>query len=202
MIRPRVLLDVDGVLCDFLNPALYVMNRLLGTNLALQDMKSWHLFDAWDIEVPKKVIDECYDIWKSPGWCRSLPVYPEAVEGVKKLQEIADVFIVTSPMNGPTWTHERERWLRHHFGESMNRKCIIHTDAKYVCSGDILVDDKADHCIAWKQCHPMGQAILWNQVTNRTVEYHGIRTDDWLEIYRVATALMHNGDRLWKHRII
>src|SRR5690242_18826790 len=103
MIRPRVLLDVDGVLCDFLNPALAVMNQLLGTNVKLEDMKSWHLFDAWDFEVPKKIQDACYDEWKKPGWCRKLPVYPDARAGVTKLQLIADVYIVTSPMNGPTW---------------------------------------------------------------------------------------------------
>lgn len=198
-LRLRVLVDVDGVLCDFLNPALEVMNRLLGTNAKLEDMKTWHLFDAFDFEVTKKQQDACYDEWKKPGWCRSLPVYPGAQAGIDGLRQIADVYIVTSPMNGPTWVHERERWLQHYFG--FDRKHTIHTDAKYVCSGDIIVDDKATHCVAWKQCHPMGQAVLWDQVTNRSEEYHGIRAYNWGDVHKLALAMRHQGDRLWKHRI-
>lgn len=186
--RYRVLLDVDGVLCDFLRPAVTVMNRLLGTAVAVEQMKSWHLFDAFDFTVSKEMQDACYDEWKKPGWCRALPVYPEAIEGVGRLQEIADVFIVTSPMNGPTWVHEREGWLQSHFGFS--RKNIVHTDAKFVCAGDILVDDKTENCAAWSRCHPDGIGVRWHQFTNRGLSYiDGPTVDSWAQVEDVLSLI-------------
>lgn len=196
--KPRVLLDVDGVICDFLTPALETINRLLGTDHKLTDMKSWHLFDSF---VASKAVERAaYDEWKSIGWCRNLPVYPGAVEGVTSLREIADVYICTSPMNGETWTNERERWLAHHFG--FDRKHVIHTECKWICAADVLIDDKTETLNKWQECHPHGVALRWAQVTNKTVPYDGITVDNWATALRVISfkEKTWKEHRLWTHK--
>lgn len=196
--RPRVLLDCDGVLADFLNPALQVMNNLLGTNAKLEDMKTWYLFDSFDFKVTREQREACYDIWKQPGWCLSLPVYPGAKDGVARLREIADVYICTTPMDGDTWPTERTRWVKKHFG--LDRRNVIHTDGKYVCAGDVLVDDKTEHCEAWGEGHPDGLAIRWAQVTNRAVPYSGMTIGDWHHLYDVVSTIKPGKYRRWTHR--
>lgn len=200
MVRPRVLLDCDGVLADFITPACETMNKILGSSVTPNDMKSWYLFDAFDFEVLPETREACYDQWKRPGWCFDLKPYPGAQEGVALLREVADVYIVTTPMEGATWADERRRWLTKYFG--FDRKTIVHTDGKYICSGDVFVDDKRDHCRAWKACHPLGTAILWECVTNRTQDYEGIKTGDWGKIRTIAESHDLEGLRQWKHRAI
>lgn len=179
-LRPRVLIDCDGVLADFLTPCLAIINRLTGKNHTLDNMSQWHIFEALGIE--KKVEDAVYEEMKKPGWCRALPVYAGALEGIADLNTIADVYCVTSPMNGATWSHERERWLQHWF--HMPRHNIIQTDAKYTVAGDFLIDDKISHVEGWKRHHPNGQGVVWHQVTNRHQEASGVRrTSDWNELY-------------------
>lgn len=196
MSRLRILLDVDGVLADFLTPALATINRKMKSNHRLEDMRSWHLFDAFG--VPKKLQDECYDEWKAPGWCRNLSVYSGAKEGVDELRKLGDVFIVTSPMNGETWTNERERWLAHHF--AFDRKHVIHAEPKWVCSGDVLIDDKTDTLVQWGACHPDGVGLRWRQVTNVGTAYQGVTVDNWKTVARIVSMRKPKEYRSWTHK--
>jgi 5'(3')-deoxyribonucleotidase len=196
--RPRVLVDVDGVLADFITPACKTMNAIMGTNVTPDQMKSWYLFDAFDFPVEERIREACYTQWKMPGWCFDLEPYPGAVEGLKSIMEIADVHIVTSPMDGRTWAWERAQWLKKYFG--FTRSDVSHTDGKFTVAGDVLIDDKKEHCVNWKACHPQGTAILWDCVTNRTQSYEGLKTGDWKEVRTVVESHDYEGVRTWKHR--
>ena len=46
MTRPRVLLDVDGVLADFLTPALAFVEKLTGKPYQEADMTTWDIFEV------------------------------------------------------------------------------------------------------------------------------------------------------------
>lgn len=180
--RPRVLLDVDGVLADFHTPCLDLINRYGGTKHSMNDLSEWDLFNALGIDPEVKHL--VYEYMKQPGWCRQIGVYPEAKEGVARLREVADVYVVTSPMNGPTWTHERDRWLMYHFG--FTTKQIVHTSAKYLCAGDALIDDKIDNLLKWKRCHPGGLGIRWIVKQYRHHEYEGPSTDNWDKVIELV----------------
>ena len=45
MKKPRVLLDVDGVLADFLTPTLEILHRLTDRRWLAEEMTSWDLFE-------------------------------------------------------------------------------------------------------------------------------------------------------------
>ncbi len=135
---PRVLLDVDGVLADFHTPCLALINEYGGTNHKLEDFDDWNIFDA--LKTPPEVKSRVYKTMKRTGWCSNIGIYPGAKEGVELLLQHTNLYIVTSPMDGPTWTSERDSWLKRHF--DIDSEHVIHTSAKYVCAGDMLIDDK------------------------------------------------------------
>lgn len=183
MTRPRILLDVDGVLADFLTPALDVIERLTGKAYCAADITTWDIFAVVGKEWERPFFEAC----NQPGFAASLAVYPGAQEGVARLREVAEVYIVTSPMNhNPTWTHEREAWLWGHFQIPSNR--IVHTSAKHLCVGDALIDDRPLNIERWNEEHPTGAGLLWDAPWNRTDKV-GVRVRGWSEIVNLVTRL-------------
>lgn len=181
MHRPRVLLDVDGVLADFLTPALDVIERLTGIRYDPAQITTWDIFDTVGKEWEQPFFEAC----NTRGFAASLSVYPGAQEGVTALREVAEVYIVTSPLNhNPTWTYERELWLKEHFGIPANR--IVHTSAKFLCRGDALVDDRPHNIQRWNEEHPEKQGLLWDASWNRT-ETGLIRVLGWADLLTRVT---------------
>ncbi len=186
--RPRVLLDVDGVLADFVSGYLEIVRHITGRDYKPEQVTQF------DIELSLGLTPDegraCKRmLGESRGFCESLDVYPESQEGVDALQMVADVYIVTAPWNScATWTHEREAWLKKHFGIRPDH--VIHTSAKYVCAGDFLVDDKVSACLKWQREHPSSLAVIWDTPHNRLGGYDGgVRTRDWSALRRIVRQL-------------
>jgi 5'(3')-deoxyribonucleotidase len=173
MIKPIALLDVDGVLIDFLTPALAIASQISGKTFTINDLTSWDIFDT----VGKEYEEACYNEYKKEGFCYDLKPYPGAVEAIDRLRERADLYIVTSPMSGRNWVHERTEALKKHFNISRNR--IIFTSVKHLVSGHVFVDDRAEHARRWKAVN-QGAAVIWEQPYNKNdVSRGAIRTNDW-----------------------
>jgi 5'(3')-deoxyribonucleotidase len=175
----RILMDVDGVLADFLSPCLAIINRLTRSKRTLSELTSWNIFES--LKIPQEIIEQVYREMKEPGWCHQLPVQDGAVDGIRRLQRSAEVYAVTSPMSGPTWVHERTLWLERHFPDLAG---VIHTEEKHCVAGDVLVDDKTSTLTRWRECHPGGLAIRWRLSTNLSTPFDGWTTDDWEELAR------------------
>jgi len=126
----------------------------------------------------------CYDLWQAPGFCRSFEPYSGAVEAIDALEEVMDVYIVTSPMRSPTWVHERSEWLSEHFGIPRNRQ--VHTQAKYLVSGDLFIDDNPEHVKEWAEHNPRGMPVLWDRPYNQhpvTIRGPWIRAKTWEDVW-------------------
>jgi 5'(3')-deoxyribonucleotidase len=176
MKKPRLLLDVDGVLANFLSRAFPIIESLSGVRYVPEDLTSWDIFETVDRSIEKNF----YRLCTAPGVAYSLPVYPGAKEGVARLQEIAEVYIVTSPMaNNPTWAYEREQWLLTHF--DIPSKRVVHTSAKHICAGDVLIDDRPKNIQTWRAEHKLGIGLLWDQPYNRN-EKAGHRVCSWEDV--------------------
>lgn len=175
--KPRVLLDCDGVLADFIGGALRIVNSMFGTNHVSADVTEFDFAGSLGLE-PVDAANVKRAIGNLQGFAASLAVLPGAIDGVRRLRDVADVYVVTAQWIGNlTWTHERERWLDRHFGIQSIR--VIHTSAKYVCSGDVLVDDKTSTCEEWRAAHPDGIAVQWSTPHNRLDLWDGPSTSDW-----------------------
>lgn len=189
MRRPRVLVDVDGVLADFTGAWLEIMVEMTGLEIKREEVSDWDIFGVLEtrgVNEPLRnhVKEVCRSATSRAGFCGSLKVLAGAQDGFNQLRDIADVYIVTSPWNSPYWTFERDSWLLDNFG--VPRKNIVHTDAKYLVSGDYLIDDKTSHIVNWCAEQPNGQGILWESAHNKGHEIpeNSVTLSDWHSVFR------------------
>lgn len=194
--RPHVLLDVDGVLGNFIEAVFVKLQEMLPLDaqatLRHDDVQTSEMFDSLPLEL-QRFKNAVYDQLRAEGGCMSIPVYDGAKQGVSLLRDIADITIVTSPLNGSkTWVYERELWLGYHFG--IERKDIVHTSKKYIVDGDVFVDDKLEHAESWAKKHPKQHAVIWDRKYNRvpylSVDPHCWRIQGWMELYDLVSSLV------------
>lgn len=109
-----VLVDMDGVLCDY-------------------DMKA--------ALMPQWLKDKHYDCHGIPGFYRDLEPMPGALEAFDWLNEHFDVYICSSPSwrNPSSWIDKR-LWVDNVLGEKARKKLIL-THNKGLVRGDYLIDD-------------------------------------------------------------
>lgn len=194
--KPRVLLDVDTVLCDFLGRCVASINRHMGTNHTTAKMDDWDIFEC--LKVPKDVEEKVYDELNTPGVCLGLDVLPGAQDGYQLLDAVANIYIVTSPMRGDTWESERKKWLWNHFKHPAKR--VVQTPAKYAVAGDFLIDDRPSNIIRWLESHPHGVGILWKCEASqfvRAVPDRVVHTNDWKHVAELVAAYQET-PRTWK----
>lgn len=173
MNKPRVLLDCDGVIADFASLALGVIYEMTGRRIAACDIKSFDMFGM----IPKEYLPAVFAMLSQNGACTAIKPYPGAKEAVAALREVADVYIVTAPWEGSkTWMGERTDWLHDHFG--IESKKIVHTHAKYLVRGSVMIDDRDTNLRDWVLQNPAGCPILWESPYNADNKRYW-RTNDW-----------------------
>ena len=184
--KPRAGVDVDGVICNLHDELIRIAKRHFKVDISL---------DSWDFDssFSKEDASLFCSIVGEPGLHSILKPYKGALQGMMKLQEVADVYIVTSHLShGPTWVHERDRWIQDLF--QISDKKIVHTKAKYTFFGDILVDDKPSNCESWSEEHNK-TSVLWAQPYNEkhqvkeSVKDKIIRTNSWSDVVEMVRKL-------------
>lgn len=178
-----VLLDVDGVLANFIGSVLDVVRAVTGASYTPEHVTQFDFTKSLDLhaddarEVKRRVSEV-------PGFWSGLSPFDEAIEGVARLREVAEVVIVTSPWNScRTWLHDRETWLKRHF--DIPHSHVIAANAKHYVTGDFFVDDKTETLVRWRDRNGrIGTAIQWQTPHNRNDEWHGPSTRSWEQLVR------------------
>jgi len=161
MNRPRVILDVDGVVADFVGHTLTLLGELAPPG-GRDAFTSWDMVSVMSPEARAV----CAHGWRQPGWCASMPTLPDAQNAVDRLSLRADVVWATAPMtNAPHWMHERAGWLERVF--AADPRSIVFTHDKAHVWGDVFVDDKPENVDGWADTHRDGIALLWTAPYNR-----------------------------------
>lgn len=184
----KIALDCDGVLSDFTHGALRVVAEITGRKYAATDIKEFDFTKALGLS-EQESLAVMRRIGSSRGFAASLPPYPLARQGVRRLRELGHVFCVTAPWNSPWWREERSAWLALHFGIDI----VHHTADKSVYEADVFVDDRSDHVRAWLSAWPGRTAVLWRTLHNisEAVPCGAQLTESWEALYQIAreTAL-------------
>jgi 5'(3')-deoxyribonucleotidase len=190
MIRPRVLLDVDGVLCDFIGGVLELVEEYTGQRRTREEVDRFDFAAALGLspDIRRKVYTA---IAERAWWWRLLRPHDGSRAGVDALQEIADVWIVTSPWDScPRWLYERTNWLRSYFDIPASR--VITTHAKHLVDGDWIVDDKtatleacARACLQRLAARP----IQWATPHNRNDGWMGREARSWSELLAIIAPV-------------
>lgn len=184
----RVLLDIDGIIADFVSWYRLVAEMELQRDLEVVDPENW------DIGIQLGLVEHERDrVWEATKRMSAAYIrpYAESLEPVRLLlsDPRVDVYFVTASLVGnATWEHCRRRWLDRYFGEEAS-KHLVFTSEKYIVTGDVFVDDKASSVHVWAAHHPQGMGVVWARPWNIGQEGALKRTDSWVELLGIVRHL-------------
>lgn len=174
-----ILLDVDGVVADFVGCALDVLQEETGRDWKRSDVTEWG-FDSILATMKPPEVRRFWGAFRMPGVANGLDMFPGSVEGVEFLTDAGhNIVWVTAPMAGsPTWAFERACWLADRFPGTP----VVSTSHKQFIRGDFLVDDKPSNLTEWRGGVPgsHGEGLLWDAPYN--VKAEGLRVFDWFDV--------------------
>jgi 5'(3')-deoxyribonucleotidase len=168
--KKKILLDMDGVLSDFLSGAIKVLNKKFNKTITLEqyvkEFGCWETYDYFGI-TPKEFWDAIGE--EEHFWLNLKPI-PWAKDLYKALDQIGEVTIVTSPSLDPQCIVEKYQWLSKYLGVGTDK--VFMGTRKYLLAGNgILIDDYFKNVESFKEAG--GKAILvpsvWN-TSNLTFE--------------------------------
>lgn len=182
--KPVVLLDVDDVVCRCVQGMANEAGKKLGLEINEEDVKTWDFHKSYGADGLEEHINAKMS---EKGWCLALEAFPGAVEGVKRLTEISEIFFVTAPFHGEHWMHERRMWLYSNF--DIDRDRVIQGHSKFLVRGDLFVDDKVENLVSWMKFGEEndlgGTPLLWDRPHNRLHPGAGslYRVGSWGQLY-------------------
>jgi hypothetical protein len=188
MRKLKFALDADGFLRNFTASALVVVKEVTGKTHTPADVTAFNFTKALELsEDETRAVMTAISARR--GFVTSMPPYPEARQGVRRLRELGDVFCVTTPWEtpwgtNPWWRSESEAWLALHFGID----CVYHADDKTEYEADVFVDDRDKNVRAWLTAWPGRTAVHWRTLHNRSeaVPWGAHSTSSWDELYQIA----------------
>ncbi len=164
-----VLLDVDGVICDFASKFCEIHAYLHGVKFKPEQITAWDFSSVATADETEEVFQW---ISENPGTVRYLKPYRGAIEAVNKLRNHGHrVVAVTTPRHDCTWAYERAQWLKQWWFK--DEDIVFCHDKSLVC-GDYFVDDRPENVINWGSRWGRDGAFLLNRPWNTKHHWRGI----------------------------
>lgn len=160
---------MDGVMADVEAQFLNWYERDYGVRIPREELKGECEADGF----PDKQAVRRFAT--TPGFFRSIPVMPGAIEAVRELMEHFDVFVVSAAMEFPLSLAEKHAWLQEHF-PFISWRNIIFCGDKSIIDTDYMIDD---HCKNLDFCK--GKAIMFHAFYNTRYHHHP-RVKNWKEV--------------------
>lgn len=151
----KLLLDMDGVMADFMGHIYETVRIETGRSYCHADTK-----DYWFNDCPDKAL--FLDIMNREGTYRHLGVISGAREAINRLRGLYDVQVVTAPpKTSKTAEDEKREWLAEHFDSDFAEEAIVTRD-KHLVIGRILLEDNPfiDRNANWRP-------VMFDQAWNR-----------------------------------
>lgn len=184
MKKLKIALDCDGVLANFTAGVLVLVEEVTGKRFESTDVTVFDFAKALGLSADDRA-RVMKVISSRRGFAASLPPYPEARQGVRRLRELGEVYCVTHPWeSNPWWRAERDSWLALHFGIDV----VHHDDDKTGYEADVFVDDKSSHVRDWLGRWPGRTSVFWRTPhnTSEAVPAGAHSTSSWDALYEIA----------------
>jgi 5'(3')-deoxyribonucleotidase len=163
MKKQQVLLDMDGVLVDFISGAIEVINKEFNRTVTLEqyvkEFGQWGIPDYYGITTSQfwKAIHSTPNFWIN---LKPIPWYKDLYDFLK---EMGEVTILTAPSEDPVCVKEKLEWLRQYLG--IKNDAVFIGSRKYLMAGNgLLIDDYQKNVENFKK--EGGDAVLipstWN----------------------------------------
>jgi len=181
---PRILVDCDGVLADFVTPCLEKVFELTGKRFHHDDVKEWEVPIAVGLTPEQSAA--VYKAMEVKGLCRNAQAYPGARAALNRMRERGyQVIAVTKPFGGEHWVHERDAWLIAEMGFKKHE--IQHARMKEAVVGDVLIEDSGENLRKWTAAMPEGKGVMIPREYNAADAWTGPRKAlgpdliDWID---------------------
>ena len=158
MSSPRVIVDVDGVVADFLGHLLPAIGYEAGRETIVDyDIKKFLSL------AQQERMDQ---VLREPSFWQTLPVMSGALEGIDEIRERGhEIVWATSPwLPCAGWESIRRDWLKRHFDVAFQE--IVYTFRKDVLTAEFYIDDRPESVVAWQRAHSRGIAFLYDAPYN------------------------------------
>lgn len=156
MEQTHVLLDLDGVIVDFVSSAL----KSHGREEPHDSVTSWNFYEAWGM-----TDSEFWAPLKGREFWANLEPYPWGVELYRKVAEILPVTITSAPSVDEECTIGKYDWVKKHLGVTPD-ECMM-GKRKHLLAHPlhVLVDDSPANCMAFQ--NRSGRFIGFKQPWNK-----------------------------------
>ena len=184
----KILIDMDDVICG--GGILHIVNQYLNTNYKTSDIKTYYIQDIID----EDKLDGFYKILGEKSIYEHTTIYPGAIDVIKKLCDVYDVYICTSfvipTMGRELGTHIKYKyeWLQNNLPFVKPNK-IIFADSKSMLDVDIRIDDRLDKLEGPGSIKILFTAYHNSNISDDELEKHNvIRAADWYDIEKILLA--------------
>jgi len=164
-----IAVDMDNVLADIENHLINWYEKEYGVTVD----RSALLGVSEDEAFPDKTAARRFI--HTPGFFRTVPLMPGALEAIKILMQSYEIYIVSAATEFPISLAEKHAWLAEYF-PFISWKNMIFCGRKGVIKTDHMIDD---HCKNLDHC--LGKPILFHASHNVNIKHH-FRVNDWQEV--------------------
>jgi len=165
--RSLVGLDMDGVVADFVNGALNIVNEIWNLNLKYEDMKRPRLGRIVSNLLKDKGItirpEEVYSEISQCGYFEDLELIDGAYPAVNEIAKNNDIIFISKAMEWERCPGEKRRWLDNHFGDlNFSFAMVDRFETKGLFNLDFIVDDDPRTLHAINMAVPIAVEQPWN----------------------------------------
>ena len=164
----RILVDMDGVLADVYSRFFELHEQETGARLSVSDVSGMLEAEAFKNQTG----------WvTTPGFFRTVPVMEGSVEGLKRLNSIYKVVVVSMATEFPQSLTDKQLWMNDHY-PFISWKQLVFCGDKSLIRADIMIDDHPKNLDNF-----MGETIMFTQPHNIFVkDKRHKRVSSWQEI--------------------
>lgn len=175
----RILIDMDGVLCDFDGEFLKRWRERHPEKfyVPFEQRTTFYVRDSYPEELRPLVTE----ILLESSFFREMTPMDGAKEALEEMKNMGlEVFICTSPLTTyKNCVREKYEWVENHLGADWVNRIILTKD-KTLIKGDFLIDDKPE--IIGLESTPSWEHVIYDRPYNRAVNKKRLVWANWKEV--------------------
>ncbi len=153
----KIIVDVDAIITDTLPAWLQRIYETTGIRAYPQDIKKWNLYE--NAPLNQVAIADLLAPLNEPRFTVNLPMMADANVFLKKLYDAGhDISIVTA-RHGKICMPETIEWFEQMMPWLNIHKKLWFIHDKHRITADVIIDDKAEYLIDYKNAHPNAHLI-------------------------------------------
>jgi len=192
MKKLRILIDLDGIVCDTYPYWLDHIFFHTGIRAGVEDLTQWDISKCPPLtNVPAEVINSRL---QDPGFYLGIKPILGAQEYIKRLHDEGHEIYFVTARHGDTSMPETIQWMAIHFPWIITDKQVNFVYDKHIIRGDVLIDDKAQTLIRYGEEYPFATLMAIEYPYNRHTAEEGVLLVPrdrlaWERLYKHITEL-------------